>query len=787
MSKRHLILLLLGIFWVFLFGHSEQVLAQLQTSCPSNGVPVICGGSIVNQDNCFYTNCSPKNPDDVCPDIYYGANGGQLGYDATLLQDCCATYSNWCPSTPSPLPTPTPIPNPPTGTISGPNTLVAGQVGTYTANLSDSDNSLQAVVIEEEGPPAGRQNWTALQGIGCSGSTCTTSVSWQAPAYNPNVSNTYTIMIVGYDYSGLSCSGDPYYSFPSGSNPYRCDPPNNTNAYIIVTVTPPAPTPSSTSTPTPTLTQTPTPTTKVPATCNSTCLGNGDCMSGACYNGQCRNFACLNDPTCSCITPTLSPTPPGPACGSACSTSSDCKLATGCSACSNGACVPPTHHECDPITGSCIVVNAPGHDRCATPGDCTIVPSPETGICSTTQPGICMNSQSGVGTPCSNGDSDCPQPSPSLTPSPTPQTYFACIANGSGGKCALIDGNGTNDPGCNITKPVDKPCPLACNAHCTADLDCQGAIGGCDSCIGGTCQTPPSSLPWFQTDTGDIRFNSFSDSPPAKAFNPNVSTGTLADPSLSSVIFSSNSSVNPPVTTSNNSLNRWLINNEYSVNNLASSQGDTSYLFYLHQANTNNITPKPILQGCSSSCALDQMPQKSGIYIINGAGSGAPINLTSASGAYTVPGNQRIVLLTSVDTDIKTSINVPKGSLFILATQGNLTIDPKVGTVATDDTNTQLDGYYSAEQSIFISGNSSCPTTPDIRLNVGGALIANSVTPLAQTCYNSSGSCSVQNNRSLCAQNNQYPALKVYSRPDFLTQLTNFYKSTTVSWQEVAP
>jgi len=90
---------------------------------------------------------------------------------------------------------------------------------------------------------------------------------------------------------------------------------------------------------------------------------------------------------------------------------------------------------------------------------------------------------------------------------------------------------------------------------------------------------------------------------------------------------------------------------------------------------------------------------------------------------------------------------------------------------------------FRAQGSIIIDGDScSDGTTSDLRINIGGALVANSLKPFATT-----GTGTVQNRRSLCTNNLLYPSLYIGSRPDFLTQLTDFYKISYTKWQEVNP
>ncbi|MDO8269683.1 MAG: hypothetical protein Q7T54_03370, partial [Candidatus Levybacteria bacterium] len=72
--------------------------------------------------------------------------------------------------------------------------------------------------------------------------------------------------------------------------------------------------------------------------------------------------------------------------------------------------------------------------------------------------------------------------------------------------------------------------------------------------------------------------------------------------------------------------------------------------------------------------------------------------------------------------------------------------------------------------------------TPDLRLNVGGALIAHSLKP-----FSSAGTGIIDNRRSLCIESATNPSLYISARPDFLIQMTDFYKTSYTKWKEVNP
>lgn len=290
------------------------------------------------------------------------------------------------------------------------------------------------------------------------------------------------------------------------------------------------------------------------------------------------------------------------------------------------------------------------------------------------------------------------------------------------------------------------------------------------------CISPAS--PWYQTTTGDVRFPSLSNSLPTST------TRAATDPTSPSVFFSSSTTPAFGAATTPSALG-WLLGREYQYNNdFQQGLGSASYTFYKSQARKKGITPTSI------GGAIDPSTLATGVYQTSAANA-------TISACNPIPANKHVILL----VDNAATLTVPAsscplyaqkaavkvnagGGLFVLAAKGNITIDSSVGTTNSDDLNTQLDGYYTSEGSIILATKQSCSTgVTDNRLNVGGALIANSLRPFAST---STGG-KVVNNRSLCGGNITYPSYKVYARPDFVTQLTDFYKTTYKTFKEVSP
>jgi hypothetical protein len=161
-----------------------------------------------------------------------------------------------------------------------------------------------------------------------------------------------------------------------------------------------------------------------------------------------------------------------------------------------------------------------------------------------------------------------------------------------------------------------------------------------------------------------------------------------------------------------------------------------------------------------------------------------PNNL--ASGVYTTPGdlnlraftvlpNRNYTFLVGGNLLIQGAIIIPQGSRSsaLFTVRGNITIDPSVGT-APNSAQTSLDGLYSTDRSFIISSTGNCP---DLRLNIGGAVITNA-TLLGGT---------FRNDRDLCGGDATYPTVSITQRLDILLNTTSFLSKQNIISQEVAP
>lgn len=289
--------------------------------------------------------------------------------------------------------------------------------------------------------------------------------------------------------------------------------------------------------------------------------------------------------------------------------------------------------------------------------------------------------------------------------------------------------------------------------------------------------------PWFQTTTGDVRFLNLSNPVPAGLYGS-------SDPTFPGIFYSSDSNASFGLAgNASSSVRQWVINNEYSYNaNTENKNGGMSYDFYKNKALQDGVRIRDISSGILDWGQID--PDSTGS--IDGGGSGVyeangdiRINSSPPASIFNNTNKSRVVILTSENVTIDAPISIPAGQgLLIVAAKGNITISDTIGTSTLNSTTSSLDGFYTAQGSIVLNSvDNTCETgVSDLRLNVGGALIANSLKP-----FSTSGAGSIQNHRSLCINNLLYPPLYVAQRADFLTQLTDFYKTSYTKWKEVNP
>lgn len=204
----------------------------------------------------------------------------------------------------------------------------------------------------------------------------------------------------------------------------------------------------------------------------------------------------------------------------------------------------------------------------------------------------------------------------------------------------------------------------------------------------------------------------------------------------------------------------------------------TSYSYVRNLAITNGTPPTNLTNahcgaGGTASCNLSAT-LASGIYEASG-------NLTLASN-YAFPANRNYVILVTGNLYLNGTIDVPGttdnpgGSTVLFSVQGNIYVDPAVGTSTITSLTPHLEGWFSTDHSFYIEGENTCPTA-DNRLNMEGALIVNA-SLLGGSFYNL---------RDLCSGNSNCPVFYVKERPDFSLNAPRFIKNAPRVYKEVAP
>lgn len=281
---------------------------------------------------------------------------------------------------------------------------------------------------------------------------------------------------------------------------------------------------------------------------------------------------------------------------------------------------------------------------------------------------------------------------------------------------------------------------------------------------------------WFQTDQGDVRFTELTN--PLPLSTPQIYGSEDAD--NPGVFFSSDHGADLGVAgASAVSTKGWLVDDEYGFNKKSINKpGTMSYSFYISKARREGVSINTITS-IASSALIPPSGADNQIFEFKGA--------ATISNPISIPNDVRVILLVDGDINIEDEISVGTNSLFILAASGNIVVSKEVGVESTPASNLSsktpnLEGIYTAEKGMTIDGENDCSTETDRRLNVSGALIANSKSPFA-----SGEGGKIKLDRSLCDSNGKYPALYVASRLDFLVNLTDFYKTNYSKWTEEKP
>jgi hypothetical protein len=300
-----------------------------------------------------------------------------------------------------------------------------------------------------------------------------------------------------------------------------------------------------------------------------------------------------------------------------------------------------------------------------------------------------------------------------------------------------------------------------------------------------------SSAPWVQTECGDLRIDSGISNPIPASPVCGSSSGAYASlrcegggtPGIifggtSNSDFGQGQASQPDPTFGFD----WLVDGTFSDIFNAAVSKKTSVAVLLSRLAQMNITPTDLhtVPGCSDylNCKLpENLPTTGLVYI-------AHDNLTlitdDVDGTLNLGEDQvhDYIIIVQGDLNIKEKIKVKKGSTAIFAAK-NINIESTVGEVdpcPPGDQQSDIEGWFFADGDFTVLDDGNACPTPDYRLNIAGSVIAGAV-----------GGGSFVNERDLCADNANSPSVFLEERIDFILNAPQIIKTSTYTWQEVAP
>ncbi len=316
-----------------------------------------------------------------------------------------------------------------------------------------------------------------------------------------------------------------------------------------------------------------------------------------------------------------------------------------------------------------------------------------------------------------------------------------------------------------MTWPINGPPPIFQVTVGPNTCSVNGAPGA--TCAAGNISDMSFGItdnyPWFQSTCGDIRLdNGITNLMPLAAYI------IVTDPTCSSPGIPFPGDSDPTYGKGQNSPSHQQVGGAaYPEVFTSSSPLNTSYTSLLAKSQNAGINPTDLSTVCVLlNCSLPNNLQH-GIYIANG-----DVNLNPAN----FQNNNNYVFLINGNLTIRGDIaipNTPNASTALFSTTKNIIVAGAVGSPA-NNTNTDLNGWFIAGQNFIVNSQGTCT---DLRLNVGGTVVANAM--------GTGGS--FQNNRDLCADDVTDPTVSFTQRLDLILNAPQFLMQQQTISQELAP
>lgn len=189
---------------------------------------------------------------------------------------------------------------------------------------------------------------------------------------------------------------------------------------------------------------------------------------------------------------------------------------------------------------------------------------------------------------------------------------------------------------------------------------------------------------------------------------------------------------------------------------------------------------------CSTNCPK-------GVYVLDPAAATVSLGNITVNGDKTQP----VIILAKGNVTITGTIKITNADgFFLLASGGDITVANTIGTAPVCGTAPgtpvagELQGVFSSHGSFIVdskgvSGTSACEAgTPDLMLHIDGTIITNAALGF-DTPPHTGGK--LENRRDLCADNFNFPAIRIVQRPQLVLSAPEFVKPQKTTFQEIAP